>query len=136
MQERVMVLTSAAIYNLEPNTFKMKRRIALKELTSISLSSQPDNFFALHVPSQYDYLLFSKSKTELVLKLLINYECLLNRPLPINISDKFEYRPDVNVALREVVCTRVENGVQTQIRVKQIQKDIYIDDLLLFKKKS
>lgn len=50
------VCVDKAIYNIEPSSFKCKRRISYETIGDIKLSKLPDNFFAVHVPSEYDYL--------------------------------------------------------------------------------
>jgi len=60
-----------------------------QDLGSISLSKLPDNFFAIHVPSEYDYLLVSNKKTEIVTKLVENYEAVVGKPLPVNFGNRF-----------------------------------------------
>jgi len=62
MQDRIILITETAIYNIDPGSYKCKRRIPLKELGSVSISKLPDNFFTLHVPSEYDYLMVSSKK--------------------------------------------------------------------------
>lgn len=42
-----------AVYNIDPSGYKMKRRIPIREVGAVSLSKLPDNFFCLHVPSEY-----------------------------------------------------------------------------------
>ena len=54
MQLRLLCVTDAAVYNFNSDGQKLKRRIPLELITSITrceLSSQ----FLLHVPSEYDY---------------------------------------------------------------------------------
>ena len=56
-QERVLVVTSEAVYNVEPGSFKVKRRIDLRSVDEISVSCLDDDFLAMHIPSEYsDYL--------------------------------------------------------------------------------
>ena len=117
MQERIFLLTETAIYNVDPGNYKCKRRIQLKELGSVSLSKLPDNFFALHIPHEHDYLLVSSKKTEVVSRLIEAYENLTGEPLSINFSNSFEYRISDNT-MREIHFSRVEGGVSTQIYVR------------------
>lgn len=85
----------------------MKRRIALKDLGSVSLSKLPDNFFCLHVPSEYDYLLVSNKKTEIVTKLVEEFEKCLSQKLPVTFCNSFDYKID-NDVYREILFTNVE----------------------------
>jgi len=115
MQDRILVITESAIYNIDPSTFKVKRRISISGLGSISMSSMPDNFFAVHIPNEYDYLFVTNRKVEIVLKLLENFQRLTAKPLIVNFSDKFEYRAD-NSLVREIIFTRIEGGVNTLVK--------------------
>lgn len=90
----------------------MKRRISLKDLGAISMSKLPDNFFCLHVPSEYDYLLVSNKKTEIVTKLCESYEKLKGDKVVVNFSNSFDYRIDTDV-YREILFTNVEGGIST-----------------------
>jgi hypothetical protein len=76
MQERILLITEQAIYNIDPSNYKCKRRIPLQQLGGVSLSQLPDNFFALNIPSEYDYLLVSSKKTEIVTRLTEAYKNL------------------------------------------------------------
>lgn len=107
-----------ALYNIEPSTHKVKRRISLKEIGSISLSKLPDNFFCIHVPSEYDYLLVSNKKTEIVTKLLEVYEKNTKSKLPVSFGNSFDYKIDDDV-YREILFTNVEGGISTQIFTKK-----------------
>ena len=120
MQERILLVTEQAVYNIEPSSHKVKRRIALRELGSISLSKLPDNFFCLHVPSEYDYLLVSNKKTEIVSKLVEAFPkvAAANQQLPVHFANSFEYRIDTDV-YREILFTNVEGGISTQIFTKK-----------------
>lgn len=118
MQERILLITDLAIYNVEPSSHKVKRRITLKELGSISLSKLPDNFFCLHVPSEYDYLLVSNKKTEIVTKIVEAYEKHAGTKLAVSFSNSFDYKID-NDVYREILFTNVEGGISTQIFTKK-----------------
>ncbi|KJE97253.1 hypothetical protein CAOG_07692 [Capsaspora owczarzaki ATCC 30864] len=122
MQDRIFLLTEGGVYNIDPNGYKCKRRIALKEIGSISLSKLPDNFFALQVPSEYDYLLVSSKKTEIVSKLLEAYEKATGKPLSVTFGNVFDYRVDQDT-VREIQFSLVDGGVSTRIYTKKKSKD-------------
>eukprot|EP01136_Pigoraptor_vietnamica_P006857 Opistho-1_new@40305 len=122
MQERVLLLTDAAMYNLEPSSYKCKRRIPLREIGSVSLSKLPDNFFALHVPTEYDYLLVSSKKTEIVTRILEGYEAANGKKLSVTFANSFDYRIDQDT-VREIHFSRVDGGVSTQIYTKKKSRD-------------
>jgi len=117
MQERILLISENALYNIEPTSMKVKRRIPFNELGSISLSKLADNFFCLHVPREYDYLLVCNKKTEIVLKVAELYESATGKSLQINLSNCFEYKIDSDVH-REIVFASVEGGISTQIFTK------------------
>ncbi|KCV71250.1 hypothetical protein H696_02200 [Fonticula alba] len=119
MQERILLLTEEAIYNIDPTNHKVKRRIALRELGGVRLSCLPDNFFCLHVPSEYDYLMVSNRKTEIVTKLMESYRELTGGDtLPVAFANTFDYRIDTDV-YRDITFSEVEGGVSTQIFAKK-----------------
>lgn len=61
-QDRVLLLTDKAVYNLKPNKYKESlRRVDLKHIGMLTLS-QTSPEFAIHVPTEYDYHLASKNK--------------------------------------------------------------------------
>eukprot|EP00300_Choanocystis_sp_HF-7_P033095 c45388_g1_i1.p1 GENE.c45388_g1_i1~~c45388_g1_i1.p1 ORF type:complete len:233 (-),score=50.53 c45388_g1_i1:76-774(-) len=114
MQKRVLLITDLAIYNMDTVNYKIKRRIDLKLLGSVSMSTLPDNFFALHIPNEYDYLMVSGRKTEIVTVLMLNHENLTSEQLPINFNDSFEYKIGTG-SHRKIQFKKVDGGVSTQI---------------------
>lgn len=64
-QERTLLITSKALYNLVPkNYMKCKRRIKLEDIDMVTISTTSDEF-AVHVPSEYDYRFKSKDKDKI-----------------------------------------------------------------------
>lgn len=66
MKRRILLITEFAIYIVDPETNALKRRIALGAVNKLCLSELSDNFFAVIVPSEYDCLMASTRKTEIV----------------------------------------------------------------------
>jgi len=65
-QERVLLVTDKALYNLLPTDYsKCKRRIPLDAVDYVTVSQASDEF-VLHVPSEYDYRMMSLRKAEVV----------------------------------------------------------------------
>jgi len=61
-QTRTLVITNKAVYNLIPNKWKKyKRRVPLREIFMVTLSSKTDEF-VIHIPKQYDYYFKSDDK--------------------------------------------------------------------------
>lgn len=141
MQERILLITEAAIYNIDPGNFKVKRRIPISSVGGIKLSKLPDNFFCLHVPSEYDYLLVSSRKTEIVTNVIQYYEAATKSKLPVSFSNRyalwtslwsmrliafrllgsFDYKIDQDM-YREIQFSSAEGGVSTQIFTKKMDK--------------
>ncbi|KAH7823840.1 putative myosin heavy chain [Monocercomonoides exilis] len=117
-QKRVLAVTDQAVCSITPSSLIVKRRIPFQELGAINLSCLTDNFFALRVPSEYDYLMVSARKTEIVVVVTEAYKKAIGRPLPVNFANTFEYRIDEKKT-REIRFVEVEGGVSTQIFTKQ-----------------
>ena len=71
------MITESGICNLEPKTFECKRQIPFYDISKISSSLLHDNFFIIHVPNEYDYLMVSSNKTEIIslVSLLFLWAC-------------------------------------------------------------
>eukprot|EP01134_Creolimax_fragrantissima_P000745 CFRG0745T1 len=115
MQSRILLVTENAISNIEPNGYKLRRRIPFALVSSIELSQQSDNFFVLKVREEYDYLLVSSKKVELITRVAQAYQERMKKPLQVNFSDNFEYNVD-SETVRDIMFSRTEaGGVSTQI---------------------
>eukprot|EP00163_Fabomonas_tropica_P023679 TRINITY_DN4107_c0_g1_i15.p1 TRINITY_DN4107_c0_g1~~TRINITY_DN4107_c0_g1_i15.p1 ORF type:complete len:145 (+),score=36.42 TRINITY_DN4107_c0_g1_i15:180-614(+) len=121
MQKRVLLISDQALYNLDPSNFKCKRRIPLTILGSVSMSKLSDNFFSLHMPSEYDYLMVSGKKCEIVTHIMNVYKETAGKALKVTFSNSFDYRIDSD-NVREIHFTKVEGGVSTQIYTKSSKK--------------
>ncbi|ETO30726.1 hypothetical protein RFI_06394 [Reticulomyxa filosa] len=54
-QERVLLITDKAVYNLKPKEYhKCQRRIDIDKIVSVSEAKDSDEF-TIHVPEEYDY---------------------------------------------------------------------------------
>ena len=62
----MLYFADGAVYNIDPPSVKVRRRIPLSNISHISTSLMSDNFFIIHVPLEYDYLFVSGRKTEIV----------------------------------------------------------------------
>ncbi len=72
-----------SIYNVEPASCKVRRRIRLSNISHLSTSLFSDNFFLVHVPSEYDYVYASGRKTEIVAILRLAYQEAMGEELPL-----------------------------------------------------
>ncbi|PKI63461.1 hypothetical protein CRG98_016128 [Punica granatum] len=100
------------ILQKQGSTDALKRRIALAAVEKMCLSELSDNFFAIIVPTEYDLLMASTRKTEIVTVLVeatkSDYE------LEVNFSKRFEYNAAAEL-VKEVQFEEVEGGVKTRI---------------------
>lgn len=71
-QDRIIVITINAIYNLKKNT--IQRRIPLEKLEAISLSTVSSEF-VLHVKNEYDYRFLSYDKRDEFIKMVLHIIC-------------------------------------------------------------
>ncbi|XP_030548575.1 myosin IB heavy chain [Rhodamnia argentea] len=115
MKRRILLITDFALYIVDPETDALKRRIALAAVEKMCLSELSDNFFAVIVPTEYDLLMASTRKTEIVTVLVeatkSDYE------LEVNFSNRFEYNAAAEL-VKEVQFEEVEGGVKTKITRK------------------
>ena len=84
-QDRYLMITNKAIYNLKPKKYnKSKRRVTIRDVSMITLSALSPEF-AVHVTSEYDYHLCSKSKDKIteVLTDLYKKETMGNKLLVV-----------------------------------------------------
>ena len=73
-QERVLLITNKAVYNLLPTDYgKCKRRMPFEILDFVTVSAISDEF-VLHCPTEYDYRLMSLRKREVIDCLQKNYQ--------------------------------------------------------------
>lgn len=121
MQKRLILITDVALYILETESFRVKRRISLETLESLRLSELNDNFFAVIIPAEYDYLLASTRKTEVVTVLLEATRKLTGHNISVKFSNSFEYNID-SETVRQVVFKQVDANVSTKFSDKRIQQ--------------
>lgn len=88
MKRRILLITDFAIYIVDPETNALKRRIALAAVEKLCLSELSDNFFAIIVPSEYDCLVASTRKTEIVTVLVEATKSRSNYELEVVFSNR------------------------------------------------
>ena len=91
VQRRVVLLTDAALYYLSPGSYKVKRRVELKDIASASVSTKADNYVSIHVSNSYDMLVLSERKTEFLTALNDQIRELTRREFPIAFKDEWQY---------------------------------------------
>ncbi|XP_047959624.1 myosin heavy chain IB-like [Salvia hispanica] len=114
MKRRILLVTDFAIYIADPETDALKRRIALAAVDKLCLSELSDNFFAIIIPTEYDLLMASTRKTEIVTVLVDATKSASDYELEVALSDRFEYNAAAEVA-KEVQFEEEEGGVKTRI---------------------
>ncbi|KAK9181916.1 hypothetical protein WN944_025057 [Citrus x changshan-huyou] len=116
MKRRILLITDFAIYLVDPETDALKRRIALAAVEKMCLSELSDNFFAIIIPSEYDLLMASTRKTEIV-TVLVEATKGASEELEVAFSNSFEYHAAAEL-VKEVVFEEVEGGIKTRILTK------------------
>ncbi|XP_047968756.1 myosin ID heavy chain-like [Salvia hispanica] len=114
MKRRILLVTDFAIYIADPETDALKRRIALAAVEKLCLSELSDNFFAIIIPTEYDLLMASTRKTEIVTVLVDATKSASDYELEVALSNSFEYNAAADV-VKEVQFEEVEGGVKTRI---------------------
>ena len=88
MKRRILLVTDFAIYIADPETDALKRRIALAAVDKLCLSELSDNFFAIIIPTEYDLLMASTRKTEIVTVLVDATKSASDYELEVALSDR------------------------------------------------
>uniref|UniRef100_A0A0C9S851 TSA: Wollemia nobilis Ref_Wollemi_Transcript_5838_1238 transcribed RNA sequence n=1 Tax=Wollemia nobilis TaxID=56998 RepID=A0A0C9S851_9CONI len=114
IKRQVLLISDIAVYILDAQWGNLKHRIGLKAIEKVCLSTLSDNFFAIVVPTEYDTLLASTRKTEIVTVLGEAMKKLRDNPLEVIFSNRFEYYVGSD-SVREVFFEEAEGGVKTRI---------------------
>ena len=88
MKRRILIVTDFALYVIDPETLSLKRRITLSAVEKLYLSKLSDNFFAIVIPTEYDMLMASTRKTEIVTVLVDAAKNTSNFELDVIFKDK------------------------------------------------
>lgn len=114
MKCRILLITDFAIYIVDPEIDSLKRRIALAAVDKICLSKLNDNFLAVIIPTEYDLLLASARKTEIVTAFVEATRKASDYELEVVSSNRFEYNAASDL-VKEIEFEEVEGGVKTRI---------------------
>eukprot|EP01083_Nonionella_stella_P083671 231419_1 len=115
-QERVLVMTNKALYNLVPNDLKRpRRRIDYDALISLSLSTS-SNEFALHCPSEYDYRFKSNHRDELIQLLRVVYK--KSQCKKLKVAKKYQSSFTNDIVTKDVA--RLQTREQRLLRFKNL----------------
>eukprot|EP00850_Spirogloea_muscicola_P015612 SM000121S26009 [mRNA] locus=s121:356045:356828:+ [translate_table: standard] len=91
---RLLLITDAALYVLEPETFRLKRRIPHAAIRTLGLSDLTDYFFTVHVPAEHDLLVASTRKTEIVTVLVEALKKATGADLDVHFANRLDFRID------------------------------------------
>ncbi|XP_058100271.1 uncharacterized protein LOC131245080 [Magnolia sinica] len=117
LKRRILLITDFAIYIADPEANVLKRRIALAAVEKLCLSKLTDDFFAIIVPTEYDCLMASTRKMEIVSVLVEATKSSSTYKLEVISSNRFEYHA-ASELVKEVQFEEVEEGVKTRITTK------------------
>ena len=126
---RLLLVAANAVYLLDAETRRARRRMATRALSCVRMSEFADNFLALVCPDEYDVLLVCARKIEAVMAMRDAYATATAKPpageigrggarrdLPVEIGESFVYAAGADLTKR-VTFVRLENGeVYTTIR--------------------
>lgn len=112
----VLMITDFAIYIVDTEVDVLKRRIVLAAIERVCLSELSDNFFALIISSEYDLLMASTRKMEIVTVLVeaTKSKSASGFELDVVFSNRFEYSAASDL-VKEIQFEEVEGGVKTRI---------------------
>ncbi|KAL5718852.1 hypothetical protein ACHQM5_011713 [Ranunculus cassubicifolius] len=97
MKRRILLITDFAIYFVDPEIGALKRRITLAAVAKICLSELSDNFFSIIIPTEYDCLMASTRKSEIVTVLAEATKNTSGDELEVEFSNSFEYHAAAEV---------------------------------------
>ncbi|KAK2390599.1 hypothetical protein P8452_27865 [Trifolium repens] len=114
MKSRILIITDFAVYIVDPEIDSLKRRIALAAVDKICLSKLNDNFLAVIIPTEYDLLIASARKIEIITAFNEATTKASDYELEVVTSNRFEYNAASDV-VKEIEFEEVEGGVKTRI---------------------
>lgn len=114
MKRRNLIITDFAVYIVDPETDGLKRRIALAAVDKMCLSDLNDNFLSIIIPTEYDLLMASTRKTEIVTVLVDATKNASEYELEVDFSNRFEYSASADL-VKEVQFEEAEGSVRTRI---------------------
>jgi myosin-1 len=131
-QDRILLLTDKSIYNLKKFNkpkkncfFECKRQISLKSIESISVSKLSDNFFVIHVPSEYDYVYENAKKTIFITLLNNEFKKSFGKPLPLHIVQSIQFKIKKGQA-KYIQFSKDEMSAQAKIKKEKGKLQIQI----------
>ncbi|KAG0455141.1 hypothetical protein HPP92_024433 [Vanilla planifolia] len=113
IKQRILLITDFAIYLIDPNSDVLKRRIALAAVDKICVSELNDNFFAIIIPSEYDCLMATTRKAEVVKVIMEATKSTSEYELEVLHSNRFEYNAAADM-VKKVVFEEIDGSVRTR----------------------
>lgn len=114
MKRRILLITDFAVYIVDPEIDALKRRIALAAVEKLCLSELSDNFLAIIIPTEYDLLIASTRKTEIVSVLVDTTRSQSDYELEVLLSNRFKYNATSEL-VKEIDFEETEEGARTRI---------------------
>jgi serum/glucocorticoid-regulated kinase 2 len=112
-QNRVMIITDRALYNLKPNDYTTcKRRILIENIGAISTAGSSAEF-VIHIPDEYDYRYKSSNRDIIISILQKQFYALTRRKLAVL---------NISAPLDTVTVTRDQAVFQTREAVLERKK--------------
>uniref|UniRef100_A0A162AAV0 ABC transmembrane type-1 domain-containing protein n=1 Tax=Daucus carota subsp. sativus TaxID=79200 RepID=A0A162AAV0_DAUCS len=114
MKRRILLMTDFAIYIVDPDTGTLKRRVSLAAVEKICLSELSDNFLAIVIPTEYDILLASTRKSEIVAMLLEGTKSTSDYELEVFSSNSFEYNAAAHM-VKEIIFEEAADALSSAL---------------------
>ncbi|KAK4718472.1 hypothetical protein R3W88_016810 [Solanum pinnatisectum] len=114
MKRRILLITDFAVYIVDPDIDALKRRISLAAVEKLCLSELSDNFLAIIIPTEYDLLIASTRKAEIVSVLVDATRSQSDYELEVLLSNRFEYNATSEL-VKEIDFEETEEGARTRI---------------------
>ncbi|KAF3664077.1 putative inorganic phosphate transporter 1-11 [Capsicum annuum] len=114
MKRHILLITDFALYIVDPDIDALKRRISLAAVEKLCLSERSDNFLAIIAPTEYDLLIASTRKTEIVSIFVDTTRSQSDYELEVLSSNRFEYNATSEL-VKEIYFDETEDGTRTTI---------------------
>ncbi|KAG2393751.1 hypothetical protein C9374_007282 [Naegleria lovaniensis] len=132
-QERILLITERAIYNIDPNGYIIHRHIPMRRLKAVTVSPYTDGFFVIHTPDEYDYVFESNKKTEILKVLSENYTNATRAKMKFFVKNSIKHRMkkgnENRLEFKEVTAIRgnhvtpTDYGAEIQVKVEEVMSN-------------
>ncbi|KAL9644311.1 hypothetical protein ABK040_005772 [Willaertia magna] len=132
-QDRILLITEKAIYNIDPNGYIIHRQIPMRRIKAVTVSPYTDGFFVIHTPDEYDYVFESSKKTEILKILSDNYTNATRGKMKFlvkpSIKHKMKKGTEKRLDFREVegirntIVTATDYGAEVQVKVEEVMSN-------------